>query len=227
MTVGNSMIGVVLFVLGLAAPAGAAVVIDRSVDAIGSTNVFNAQNNSDRQNFLVQFTLPSATTLNGAAVYSSIISKGAPVFTNTPVKIRLRNNVGNAPDATNLFEINTVLSAIDTVGASTNPVIQRLAADFSPVNLAAGTYWFGMSGFGPDIGWNINFTEAPLAAMLYDNVVRSVTDQYNMPYQLYGTVSNGSVVPEPSAWVMLVMGFGMLGTAVRRQQRTQPASLPA
>lgn len=223
----KSKIGAALFAFALAAPASATVVIDRSVDVLGSTNALNAVNLSQEQNFLVRFTLTSATTLNGAAIYSTINSIATPVFVNNPVKIRIRNDLGTAPAATELFEIDTVLSAVDTFGSSTNPIMQRLAASFAPINLAAGTYWFGMSGRGANIGWNINFTESPLTAVLYSNVLRNVSDQFSLPYQLYGTVSGGDIVPEPSAWVMLVMGFGLLGTAVRRQQRARPASLAA
>ena len=229
MKLGKFAIGAAIIGLGLAAPASAVVVIDRSVDIIGIRNRGASQNISDLQNFLVQFTLSSATTLQGAAVYSSLISQGGQVSVGNPVRIKIRNDVNGAPAATNLFVILTNLSFIDNVGSSTRPAIKRMAADFAPVDLAAGTYWFGMSGRGADIGWNgDNENSRPStqrSAFLADNVVRSVTDQINMPYQLYGALANVNTIPEPSAWVMLVLGFGMLGTAVRRQQRGHAVAL--
>lgn len=37
------------------------------------------------------------------------------------------------------------------------------------------------------------------------------------------TVPPVSAVPEPSTWLMLITGFGLLGSAVRRQRRRRPA----
>lgn len=199
--------------MALAAPAGAVVVVDRSVDVVGILPGAVALNDSS-QNFLIQFSLATATTLNGADVYSQLVTSGAAVT------IKFRADVGGAPDLTNLAVLSSSISAVDSQGASSSPTILRGHADFAPLSLAAGTYWFGMSSAGPDIGWNFNFDVPGVTNMwqLNGDTLQFSFNDVSFPTQAAFRLYGGGVVPEPASWALMIIGFGAVGGALRRRR---------
>ena len=212
------MLGTFLSVGAFVAPAQAAIVVDRSVDAIALQPGFNASNNVGGQNFLVQFTLNSATTLTGADIYSSFANSTPLLGQN--VVIRFRNSVANAPDVANLFSFNTTINTVDTDGASSNPSISRLHADFAPTAFAAGTYFFGFAGVN-EIGLELQFNRPGsdgLFQLSGDAVQFSFNNNTATAFRLFD--NNGLAVPEPATWAMMVIGFGAIGAAARRRQRS-------
>jgi hypothetical protein len=198
----------------LASSAQAGVVVDQSVDVLGLQPGFNAQNQAVAQNFLVQFTLGSAAVLTGADIYSEFPGTGE-VSTGAPVLIRFRGDDGGQPGASDLLTFNSVISAIDTDGASSNPGIERMHADFAPTLFNAGTYWFGMSGDGQEIGWNLQFNNPnPQNAwqLSGDNL------SFHMSSVAFGyRLDDGGAVPEPATWALMIGGFGLAGAALRRK----------
>ena len=53
---------------------------------------------------------------------------------------------GGAPDAFNLITISSLVTAIDSLGSSTEADVLRVHTDFSSFTLLAGDYWIGISG---------------------------------------------------------------------------------
>ena len=47
-------------------------------------------------------------------------------------------------------------------------------------------------------------------------------DDTTTPISFTVTISDASAVPEPSTWMMLVAGFGMIGGAIRYGRRKAP-----
>ena len=200
-----------------ALPAQAAILVDNSVDVLSIPPGFNASNFATSQNFLVRFTLASAATITGASIYSS---NSATVIGNGVV-IKFRNNDGG-PTSSNFATLNSSLSLINADGASSNPSIRQLYASFTPLALAAGTYWFGMSGSGSDFGWEIDFGNAigtPAWQLRGDNLQFAFGPNVAFGYRLYDGAPLGGAVPEPQSWALLMAGFGLMGGALRLRRR--------
>lgn len=202
-----------LVTLSYTQQAGAAVVVDRSVDTISLAAGFTAENQAGGQNFLVRFSLSAATSLTGADIYSAFI----PVSVGTGVTLKFRNDVAGAPDANDLFNVTSTVSAIDSVGSSTNPSIQRLHADFAALDFAAGDYWFGMSGTGDEIGWNID-TNSPITNGAYQligsNLLTALPQSWAFAFNLY---DGANAVPEPTSLPLVLLAVGGMAYSMRRR----------
>ena len=198
-------------VVALGSSAHGSVVVDRSVDVIGLQPGFNAVNQAASQNFLVEFTLGAPTVLTGGDIYSDF-----GVVLGTPVVVKFTTSVGGAPDTSSLISLTSVLSAIDTDGSSSNPSIKRLHADFAPTPFAAGTYFYGLSGSGTEIGWNIGFN-TPGSDAAFQLSGNDVQFSFNNDAAFAFRLEDGGTVPEPATWAMLVVGFGLTGAAARRR----------
>lgn len=127
--------------LALALPAGAAVILDNSPDAIGVADAFNGSNTSGGQNFATPFSVVEETILTG------IDSWDLPIFASVgdPVRVRVFGDAGGAPGSL-LHDIAASVSITDTDGDLSGTYERRFAA-FS-ATVAAGTYFIGVSGEG-------------------------------------------------------------------------------
>jgi hypothetical protein len=202
--------------LGMAAAAHANVVVDMSPDVIGGPPPgFTAENQAGLQNFLLQFTLTSPQVIGGADIYSDF-----PDNIGTAVEVKFRNDVGGAPDLTNALTFNSVIDAVDSQESSAFPSIMRVHADFAPTLFAPGTYWFGMSGIGTEIGWNLAFNVPGSDGawqLFQDGLQFSFNNDTQFAFRLDGPAG---VVPEPAAWTLMMVGFGALGVALRSRRKT-------
>lgn len=52
----------------------------------------------------------------------------------------------------------------------------------------------------------------------FDGVFR-VSPAARSPYSVALTISDFSAVPEPAAWAMMIVGFGLVGSVLRRSRR--------
>jgi hypothetical protein len=66
---------------------------------------------------------------------------------------------------------------------------------------------FQMASFGGDFG-TFDIGENPITGIVFD-------PQEFTPFEF---IPNGGTVPEPSTWTVLILGFGMLGAALRRRR---------
>ena len=170
-------------------------------------------NQASNQNFLMQFTLGTSASVTGFNIYSD------PSFPSIgqSVTIRIRNDAGGAPDASNLDEIVSSISSITPVDSST----ELVGATFAPVSLSAGTYWMGMSGTSSELSWNSfgGFVLFPGQYQLSGEtpVFDPAVGQFG--YQVIGAGG----VPEPATWAMMLVGFAALGLAARRQRKNAAA----
>lgn len=205
----------------LATTANAAVVIDHSVDTINMRPGNLVSNVSTSQNFLTKFTLAANTTLTGADIYSEWPRLENVLGRSATIKFRLDN--GGVPMATDHLNFSANISAVDNLGSTTLPMVKRLHVDFGAKKLAAGTYWFGMSGTTQEIGLSLEHF-VPGANPLYlgdkNNFSRIQADT-KMAFNLYGSTAG---VPEPASWALMLFGFGAVGFSLRSNRRTQTAA---
>jgi hypothetical protein len=121
-------------------PANAAVIIDGSPTG---TYAGSWQNQANAQNFLVRFTLSGLTQINGLDIFAG------PAFAQLgeAVRVRIRSDAGGSPSASNLFSFDDVIDSISPFDS--NSIMA--GTDFAPINLAAGSYWFGVSGLAGEL----------------------------------------------------------------------------
>ena len=197
----------------------AAPVVDHSPDALGLNNLsgFTAGNTAGGQNFLAHFTLTSDTAIGGASIYSNCasINCGGPSI-GTAVVTKIRNDVGGAPDAFNLFTISSLVTAIDSMGSSFEADVLRIHTDFSSFTLLAGDYWIGISGASSEIGWNLQFgtPSAGLWLLHGDSADGDLTNSFSAAFQIDGAVNE---TPEPATTAMVAAALVLMGGLRRRR----------
>jgi hypothetical protein len=184
--------------------------------------------NEMRNNFLVELTLSTETVISGMYI------DAAPGFAapGQAVTIKVRDDVGGSPSSANLYEIQTDLNSFVDV----SPREDFVGADFN-VDLAAGSYWIGMSGATSELGWvayDHGQTIPPGQTFLQWDEVTSDIILGSLGYAIvsgpvtsddlasYLTASSVSPpIPEPASWAMLISGFGAIG-AIQRRRRAAP-----
>ncbi len=216
----TTLLAVALMATPVAASA-ATVLVDNSVDAIGLTPGFNASNTTGGQNFLSAVTFASGVTVGGFDIYSDFESQGGPNQQGFAVTLRIRGDDGGAPGASDLFTLTSTITTVDNIGSSTSMTLKRLHADFAATNLAAGNYWFGLSGTD-EIGFNLAFN-APGANGLW--ILSGANNGGSLPDTLaaFRVLGTAGSVPEAATWVMLIAGFGLTGATMRRRRATAAA----
>lgn len=191
-----------------------------------------------QSNILTKFTLTSGMTLNGIDIYSE--SYGNPAFPQnlalpigTPVTIKIREDDSGRPADTNLVRLlSTINGSSDVFPDIVTDRHTRVHADFTDTQLAPGTYWIGMSGTNISVNWTHFFNENS-----GNDTYNLLGEQVNFPIGSYsaaislhgfetavappvtGTGTGTGTVPEPASWAMLIAGFGLIGSARRRQLR--------
>lgn len=132
--------------------SSADIVVDFSPDTTGAAAALNFGNNSSvHQQVGDKFTLPVATTIEGASIFSMRNVRGA--FVGTPVRIVILPDEGGLPGTVPFIDVAARLDEVDTFLTTSLPLLTRKHASIPPQTLPAGSYWFVMTGtFGFDIG---------------------------------------------------------------------------
>lgn len=195
--------------LAAALPAQAAIVVDGT--PTGPT-VANWQNQTNGQNFLVKFTLGASTVV-----------KGFDIFTRNPfaalgqgVKVKIRSDAGGIPALSNLFSFDETIDTNTAFGE-----LKIAGTNFEGINLAAGTYWFGVSGLNSELGWS-SFNNGGSASntnqsQLSGDTILGTPGINSLAFRIRGDVG---AVPEPATWLMLLFGFAAIGASMRYRRIT-------
>ena len=193
--------------IAAATPASAQVLFDASPtgDLTGSW-----ANTDDSQNFLVKFTLDSAASISEF----DIATDPSFAWIGKAVTVRVRADDNGAPTTSDLFQFGSTVTSITGTGMGA-----LVGTSFTPLNLAAGSYWFGVSGSPYELGWS-SFSGNNSADVWAMQGGESFMYQPNLglAFRVIGTA--GGAVPEPASWALMIGGFGMVGASMRRRRAT-------
>lgn len=163
--------------------------------------------------YLDPFTLASGVTIGGFNL--SMYVDGQQYQTSNPLTFQ----VWDASHSSVLFSSGlvtpTFLGPAD--GASNT---QLVTGSFSPITLAAGSYY--ASFVGTNIAVNGYSGGNGGGGQLFPVGVGSSLQLRgdNIGYQLLGTARVGAV-PEPATWAMMLLGFGAIGFAMRKRSNVR------
>lgn len=179
------------------------------------------------------FTLSSAETLNKAF---ALVSSFTPAGAQNSMTISIFNDGGNDLPATNggggiinpfLFLTYTdptsvTLDPFRTSGGLTNYVAEFALPGWQ---LAAGKYWIRFAGSSNLMPLYSTTTPSHSRAIGTDFFLEGRIPGFNPPNYAIGFSLNGvdvtppGGVPEPASWALMILGFGFVGAATRRQSK--------
>ncbi len=182
-------------------PANAAFVVDTGAPtgSVGTSNYPLDPGTS----LAGLFTLSAATTINSV---EGFINGGA----GDPSSITIYGN-GPVPSAASVLFTATFTTVVAPNPGSWQGVFGK------SWNLAAGSYWVGFASAGPQ-GMFGNDVPSPLSAYAFTSSGNWFQSPLGLGVRIAGTPTIGGAVPEPTSWAMLITGFGLVGSAMRRRK---------
>lgn len=206
--------------LAVAAPASAAIIVDQLValDNGYAAQRFDPVFAEFDAAVIDDFSLSQATTLtsitarfNDTSVIEASSSWAVEIYSSTAAAgTNLVGDVASltfAPANVSIINDDVTIALNTNLGAGTYwiGVVPR-------VNFSSGQTFVGVAGFG-------NAVQANPAGGFQQGAVLSLDSA--MTFRLEGVAAG---VPEPTSWALLIAGFGLTGTALRRQRRRGAAA---
>jgi hypothetical protein len=140
--------------------------------------------------------------------YDSIIQSGRfAVFDLTPSPIDLSFTIWDEPFGNLLHSVDIPKGAYDVNPPSSERFWVTVA--FPDWQLDAGSYWISMLGIDGDLGWGTDYRRG-------DDRQYELSGKLNQPINYVGFSLSGTIVPEPSTAVLLVL-FSVSARRVRRR----------
>lgn len=149
-----------------------------------------------------QFTLASANTVSGFAVWNYASPSGNYAGTNWSIWTSAPTNGGVA-----------LYSGSSIATLSTDQAYQVTTVDGLSINLAAGTYWLGINHTVYNSVWAYAYSSAATA-----DAIQMDGDTFRFPNQL-GLAFTISAVPEPETYAMLLAGLALVGAIARHRKQ--------
>lgn len=154
--------------------------------------------------------------VNGATIADGILPSGSPIFVGTTLgTIHQGDEVEFFINVYDRDEANTYLGTYYSTQSDNADGLNHLFADYHPDEWWIGVHEGVFFGFedtttGDNRGDN-NYND-------YTFVVPNLT--IGAPILHPGGDNSTGAVPEPTSWAMMVMGFGLAGSAMRRRRST-------
>ena len=194
--------------------ANAAILLDQSFDTTGKRVNEAFSNTATFINYVDDAAFASPVDITGISIFTNAL---AAVGQNVVVKI-FGNTLGSPGPL--LFKISEKLDAVDSQFTTTQTLQRRAHATLtSPVQLGAGTYWFGLSGNGNNLTQLSLFSSitghGKFAVQLFSDSF-SQTDPELFSVLALQVEGNLSAVPVPAAVWLLGSVLSGLGFTRRR-----------
>jgi hypothetical protein len=213
-----------------AASANATILVDGSPTT--PTVFMTAANVDNGQNFLVNFIIDGDVTVTGFNIYS----QSQYLSLSQAVTLKIAASDGNVlPDLTTLTSYGSTLDSVTDNGAGVTA-----HASFSPIALTAGSWWIGLSGHLSGIAWTSFLNDPDLArptnqVQLGEDELGNIRPNplvHSLAFTLEGEGAPGrlapaveglaplptSPIPEPATWAMMIAGFSLVGSTLRRRR---------
>ena len=168
-----------------------------------------------------KFSLSQATTLAGAGV-ANYVMPGPSSISSFNWMIFKAGGTGGLPGALLASGNNAAVRSLTILGSSNQGYYDLSLARFAlpSVFLEAGDYYFALQATTTDV-------RVYLSSGMEDAggaETRDHGDSWTSGYQTYSSIALSlyqaetvSDVPEPAGWTLMIAGFGLVGTALRRR----------
>ena len=160
------------------------------------------------------FTLGSTSTVTGFGFNAIVFG----VF-GTAANYRILSSAGGAPGAVIASGTAPLSNAVGPTGSSfptTNYTFNAV-----PIQLSAGNYFLAFQNVTTNFNDFLSKGEGPTGAFLSNDGGVSYSAGYRGSSSVAVSVFDDVVapaVPEPATWALMLLGFGMVGFASRRQR---------
>ena len=182
-----------------AAPAQAATVVNGGFDSCATTGY----------------------TASGIAGASSSISGFAAQGAGCFGYVQTGSGVGVYSTLSQLIALTAGETLTGIVGYSTNESVGGLTYnDDGYLSIGGVNLFIANTANGPSTGWqNFSFVAPTAGNYLLEIGVRNIGDNSINSYVAVDNISTlAGAVPEPSLWLAMIFGFGLIGGILRRRQ---------
>lgn len=167
-----------------------------------------------------KFTLASAASIDTVGLGLWIETGGTLTELQWAILDAAPSAAGTAVSSGSATSFASTPSPVPGAGYGYNDVFD-VSFSIAPTSLAAGDHWLQLHAVttGAYAFWDIASFNVEAGEQLWDGVYYQNTPL--LSFTLSG--SDGGAVPEPGAWALMILGFGLAGAGMRHARQTVAA----
>ena len=208
----NEVVGAALATACLlgSAPADASVLVDNLPTPL-QNGYDHAESDPASSNIMVKFTLAEAASVNGLTI---VTLADTPGLQGLGITVKLAMDANGSPG-----QVSSFAETFDTI-ADFRPGYALATTHFAPLQLTAGSHWFGISAPNHGLRWSTFVSGMQPKAFFNGSALVFVAQGYQLGFRVLGADPQPLTpgIPEPGTWALLILGFGSAGAMLRRQR---------